>query len=234
MEYVPFCGTPPAPVELLTRWTFDPALLLGLAAFLVVGLWTAHRRGRFLVGWGLTVLLFVSPLCALSMALFSARVGQHLLLTLVVAPLIASSVPLPRLTPLVTAAFFAALFWVWHAPAPYAGTLASDLTYWSMHLSLFISSVLFWRSLGADRPFESFLAAAFTAAQMTAYSVLLVLSPEPWHAWHELTTAPYGMSALGDQALAGGLMWVVGGLLFVGTIGLAVARYANRQTPVGS
>ena len=44
--YTPFCGTPPLPGELLTRWTLDPFLLVGLVAFAAL-LWTrAERRGQ--------------------------------------------------------------------------------------------------------------------------------------------------------------------------------------------
>src|SRR6056297_797896 len=131
--YVPFCGMPPMPDELLSRWTLDPLLLSGLAFAFGAILWmangTALRRG--VMGWALLAVLFVSPLCALSMALFSARVAQHLALTLVAAPLIAAALPrAPQLPLAPVAALFAVLFWTWHAPAPYALTLGSDLAYW--------------------------------------------------------------------------------------------------------
>ena len=90
-EYVTFCGTPPLPSDLWSRWTLDPVLLAGLAVALAAILWRRGpgRRRMPLVGWALVAILFVSPLCAASMALFSARVAQHLLLTLVAAPLVA-------------------------------------------------------------------------------------------------------------------------------------------------
>ena len=45
--YTPFCGTPPLPADLLTRWTFDPVLLAGLAMALVAGLMLSTDRRRF-------------------------------------------------------------------------------------------------------------------------------------------------------------------------------------------
>ncbi|MEO1364636.1 MAG: cytochrome c oxidase assembly protein, partial [Pseudomonadota bacterium] len=147
--YTPFCGTPPIPTELLTRWTFDPVLLAVLLAALAVGLARLPDRRRFVMAWALVAVLFVSPLCAASMALFSARVAQHILLTLVAAPLLAGALPRTRISPLGAAVVFAALFWLWHAPAPYQATLASDLTYWAMHLSLFASATLMFASLRA-------------------------------------------------------------------------------------
>ena len=57
----------------------------------------AERQGQALTSAALVAFLFISPLCAASMALFSARVGQHLLLTLIAAPLIAAALPKVRL-----------------------------------------------------------------------------------------------------------------------------------------
>jgi putative membrane protein len=221
-DYIPFCGLPPAPAELASRWTLDPALLAGLAAALALGLRRADNRRRLAAGWTLAAFLFVTPLCALSMALFSARVAQHLALTLVAAPLIAAALPRLALPPLATAAAFAALFWVWHAPGPYAATLASDGVYWAMHLSLFGGALALWSSVIAARepaPFAAFLALAGTAGQMSLFAALLVLSPAPWHVWHTEGAALWGLTALGDQALAGAMMWIFG----AGLMGVAVA-----------
>jgi putative membrane protein len=230
-EYVPFCGVPPLPAELWTRWTLDPVLLAGLAVALGAILWrTAPGSRRMpLAGWALVAIVFVSPLCAASMALFSARVAQHLLLTLVAAPLLAPLVGRRTPPPALAAALFAGLFWLWHVPGPYALTLQSDLAYWAMHLSLLGAATLLWAALNtavATAPFQVVLAAAGTGAQMTLLAVLLIFSTRLWHPWHELTTAPYGMSALGDQALAGGFMWVAGGLILTSLVaGLALRLF---------
>lgn len=226
--YVPFCGPPPLPSELLSRWTFDPLLLAGLAAALLLGLTVAARRDRFLLAWGIAAVLFISPLCAASMALFSARVGQHILLTLLAAPVLASALPPLRLPAFPAAAVFAALFWFWHAPAPYQATLESDAVYWAMHLSLFGSATALFATLRAA-PERGLLAGAFTAAQMTVFASLLVLAPAPWHGWHALTTAPYGLTALADQQLAGGLMWIAGGGLFLAVMARLATRFLKER-----
>jgi putative membrane protein len=220
--YDPFCGLPPVPAELAGRWTLEPALLAGLALALALVLATARHRGQGIAAWALAAALFVSPLCALSMALFSARVGQHLALTLVAAPLLAAALPPLRTPPWAPAGTFAALFWLWHAPAPYDLTLRSDLAYWAMHLSLAGAALVLWASVAGarrSRPFAAFLALAFTAAQMTIFAALLVLAPRAWHAWHVEGAALWGLTAASDQALAGALMWVVG----AGLMGAAVA-----------
>jgi putative membrane protein len=225
--YVPFCGVPPLPADLWTRWTLDPVLLAGLALFLGAGLRVAQDRRRFALGWGIVALLFVSPLCAASMALFSARVGQHLLLTLVAAPVVAAALPAIRLPAMPTAVLFAVLFWTWHAPGPYQATLQADLVYWAMHVSLFGAAVLLFASLRAA-PERALPAAALTGAQLTLYAVTLTLAPAPWHAFHMATTTPYGLGPLADQQLAGGLMWVVGGALFLVSVAMLALRFVHE------
>ena len=225
--YAPFCGLPPLPAELWGRWTLDPWLIGGLLAFLSLGLAFAENQRRFAGAWALVAVLFISPLCAASMALFSARVGQHILLTLVAAPLIAFALPRLRLPPLPTAITFAALFWFWHAPGPYQATLESDLTYWTMHLSLVGTGVALIAALRAA-PERTVLAAALTRAQLTVLAMLLPLAPAPWHAWHMATTLPYGLTALADQQLAGALMWVAGGALFLTLMGCLASGFLRR------
>ncbi len=231
-SYIPFCGTPPVPTELWTRWQFDPVLLAGLAALGAVLAFKARSRTPALVGWSLVVLLFVSPLCAASMALFSARVAQHLLLTLVAAPVLARAMPLRGPDVLPVACVFTALFWVWHVPGPYAATLQSDLVYWLMHLSLLGAAWLLWSSVlsaVASRPDTVVLGIALSAAQMSLLSALLVFARDPWHGWHMLSTVPYGLSPLADQQLAGGIMWVAGGALMLVAVAALVRLVFRAQ-----
>jgi len=229
-DYVPFCGMPPVPAELMARWTLDPFLLAGLVAAWAFGFWRlakGPRRTSYFAGLAITAIMFVSPLCALSMALFSARVGQHLVLTLIAAPLLARAFNGRRVSPMAAAIVFSGFFWFWHLPTPYQATLESDWTYWAMHLSLLGAAVAYWAAIITQmqsRPLQSFLSAIVVGTQMSVLSALLVFSGEPWHLWHEATTPPYGLTALTDQALAGGMMWVFGAAVFVAAIGLLIVR----------
>jgi putative membrane protein len=230
--YIPFCGTPPLPDDLWSRWLFDPVLGAGLMALAAVLIWKATDRRAAGAAWVLVALLFMSPLCAASMALFSARVGQHILLTLVAAPLLAQALRLRLLGVVPSAGLFALLFWIWHAPAPYAATLHSDLVYWAMHLSLLGAAWMLWSALlGAvhTRPHLVVLGVAGTAAQMTLLSALLVFSSDVWHDWHLLTTLAYGLSPQADQQLAGALMWVAGGALMLVAVAVLMRRMFTAQ-----
>lgn len=134
-RWVPYCGEAPGPEIWLSRWNVDPVLgavllLLALALWRVsVGQDVTPRRLLSLrCAWALTVVLYVSPLCALSSAFFTVRVIHHLALVLVMAPLLVFGLEpwLRRLpTPLWSATAIAAMvFWTWHAPAPYAAALS--------------------------------------------------------------------------------------------------------------
>ena len=149
--YIPYCGAPPIPGGLI--WNTDPWLIAGLL-FLLIPLFRAVRRAgsrrQFAAGlsWGLVALALVSPLCHLSMALFSARIAQHMLLVLVAAPLLAFALPpvfragsRMGIGAGLSAGLFALALWAWHLPGPYDATLKSDLTYWIMHLTLFGSAL---------------------------------------------------------------------------------------------
>ena len=238
---LPFCGAAPLPGELWSRWILEPGLLLGLAllplAFhlmrRVAGGGDAAGDQRFFYA-GLTVLViaFVSPLCALSAALFSARVGHHLLLIVVAAPLIAMANPFRGRIRLLTDHLGLLLIgnavatWFWHAPMPYEAALRSDLLYWTMQGSLLGTSILFWAALLDPR--TSGLKAGATALgammQMGLLGALLTFAPRPLYAAHALTGEPFGFSALTDQQLAGLLMWAPGALPYLLVAILAIAR----------
>ncbi len=227
IERLPYCGLPPLPGELLTRVNLDPVLIIALLVFGIGHFYSATSGPRApcaACGWGIAAAAFVSPLCALSVALFSARVGQHMILVLLAAPLIAYAWPF-RAGPrgngsLWTSAvlFFVAL-WFWHMPAPYDATFSSTAVYWSMHVTLFGSAILLWRELlqhRSERTAEVLTVGALTSMQMGLLGAVLTFAGHPLYFWHLLTmTTVWGLTPLQDQQLGGVLMWVPGMLLFL-------------------
>jgi putative membrane protein len=225
---IAYCGPAAIPDDFWMRWNFDPALLAALAglAFAVGRGHSANARA----GWGaiaLMLLVFVSPLCALASALFSARVFHHVLLVAAVAPLLALAFPLRRLgspSLAILVAVNAIILWLWHAPAPYEWGLASVPTYWLMQGSLLVSAWLMWRAILAPtaEPGPALLALAATIGQMGLLGALIVFAPRPVYLVHLASTAPWGLSPLTDQQLAGLLMWVPAMLPYLG-VGLWLA-----------
>jgi hypothetical protein len=86
-----YCGPAPVPGQL--TWNADPILAVCLLIIAALYAWRGRRLpgSRQLVfwcGWILLTLALISPLCNLSVALFSARIAQHVVLTTIPAPLL--------------------------------------------------------------------------------------------------------------------------------------------------
>jgi putative membrane protein len=254
---IPYCGSPPIPGDV--AWNVDPILwsllALGALAYFIAcrrapGAAPArHEQICFALGWIVLTLALVSPICNLSVALFSARVGQHMILSLVAAPLLVlgradvlllralhiySEVPRRREAYSAPLAFALAL-WGWHAPGPYDATFASHFIYWTMHATLFAAAVALWRVLlrgVTRRPIAALMASAFTGAQMCALGVLFTFALRPLFAVHAATTWAWGWTELQDQQFGGLLMWVPGGMVFtahaLAVLGLFLSRLDQR------
>ncbi len=232
---IAYCGPAAIPVDFWTRWNFDPLLLGALAALAIVVARGHSANAR--AGWGAIVLMlviFVSPLCALASALFSARVAHHVFLVAAVAPLLAMAFPIRGMgsAPLaVLVATHAVVLWIWHAPGLYEWGLASVPAYWLMQASLLASAWLMWRAIlaHAAQPGPALIALVATIGQMGLLGALIAFAPRPLYPVHLVSTAPWGLSPLADQQLAGLLMWVPAILPYV-AVGLWLAWFSLRQT----
>jgi putative membrane protein len=231
---IAYCGPAAIPEDFWTRWNGDPLLLAALAALaLAVG---RGHSAEARAGWGaiaLLVVVFVSPLCALASALFSARVLHHVLLIAAVAPLLAVAFPLRRLgsPPLaVLVGAHAVILWLWHAPGPYAWGLASVPAYGLMQVTLAGSAWLLWRAIlaPAAQPGPALIALVATIGQMGLLGALIVFAPQPLYLVHLASAAPWGLSPLADQQLGGLLMWVPAILPYLG-VGLWLAGSSLRR-----
>lgn len=223
---LPYCGAPPDPASLLHRFNWDPRLiaaLLGLAALQWLALHRRRDQQAGFIGWGVAGCALLSPLCALSVALFSARIAQHMLLILGAAPLIALATPpdprgAARLRLWAAClAFFVAL-WFWHMPRPYDATFTSAVLYWLMHLTLSGSAIWLWYELlhpARDTSVERVLVGALTSMHMGLLGAVLTSASRPLYFFHLTTTQVWGLTALEDQQLGGVFMWVPGIILFL-------------------
>jgi putative membrane protein len=178
--------------------------------------------------------VFVSPLCALSSALFSVRVLHHVILVSAVAPLLALAFPQRRAgrvpLPLWVAAH-AVVLWVWHAPGAYAWGLASVPGYWLMQITLLGSAWLLWRAIlsPATHAGQALVALAVTIGQMGLLGALIVFATVPLYPVHFASALAWGFTPLADQQLAGLLMWVPAMLPYL-AVGLWCAWASLRPT----
>jgi len=222
-----YCGAPPTPGELIHRFNLDPVLIGVLVAVAFLHVRHSLRTGRSAattgLGWAIATAAFISPLCALSVSLLAARIGQHMILVLIAAPLIASTLPDWRFRGSVrslwgaSVAFFVFL-WFWHMPVPYGWTFRSTSIYWTMHLTLFGSGIWLWSELIGHAPQRAAMvlaAGTLTSMQMGLLGAVITLSSWPMYAPHFTTTWAWGLTPIRDQQLGGVLMWVPGALLFL-------------------
>lgn len=242
MQPIAYCGSPPVPGAV--TWNLDPVLItllilgsLAFAMFARVRGLPGKEQFAFQAGWLLWGVFLISPLCNLSVALFSARVGQHMLIEFAAAPLIACGLSLrerrgssgPQ-TALFAALLFAAALWFWHLPGPYEWTFRNVTAYWAMHVSLLVAAVLLWQVLlDARHPAAALLASGITTAQMTVLGAIYTFAGRTFFTVHLGTTGPWGLSSLEDQQLGGLLMWIPPGLALAGVAVWTLANLLTRQ-----
>jgi putative membrane protein len=107
-------------------------------------------------------------------------------------------------------------FLLWHLPALYDAALANQGLHVLEHVVFLSTAVLFWMHLLGDGPFKTRLTppwrAAYAIGAMVvgwALAVVIATAPSPLYAHYaDLPTRPWGLSALADQQLAAGVMWV--------------------------
>jgi len=186
---------------------------------------------------------FVSPIEHLSSELASAHMVQHVLLLLVAAPLLALGTPpgmVPRwLPPVAVWLAHAGTVWFWHAAGPYDAALENDFIHVAEHASFLVTAVLFWWIVigGATRTPVSrgygVLLVFAMAMQSVFLSVLLTFARTPWYSPYVKATPTWSLDPLADQQLAGVIMWIPAGLVYLGAgLALAVAwlREAEQET----
>jgi len=217
-----YCGPPPLPQDLWLSWNLDPVLLFALAALA----YALRREPAGLAAVGVLVVAFVSPLCALSSVLFSARVVHHVLLVAVAAPLLALALR-GRPTGSMALPFVVstAVLWAWHLPIAYDLALSNVAVYWAMQLTLVGSAVWFWRAVLASggAPIERIVFIVASFAQMGMLGAILTFAPSALYAVHGMAPFEWGLSPLRDQQLGGLIMWVPAGLPYAAA-SVAVAR----------
>jgi putative membrane protein len=215
-----------------------PALL---TALLLVAAWLAYlvgcrriapragRAGLFHAAVALALFAVLGPLDDWAKTGAAMHMVQHMLLMAVIAPLWVLARPLPQWRaalgdrarwlwlwplnathwPLTLAAVHGATIWFWHAPRPYM--LAVDHPGWHAfeHACFLLSAGLFWWAVLYARPINrgrALLALLITLMHTGLLGALLTFSRSPL----------YGDATdLGDQQLAGLIMWVPGGLIYI-------------------
>ena len=122
----------------------------------------------------------------------------------------------------------AAALWLWHAPVLFQAALIAPGVHALQHTCFFGAALFYWWSL--LRPGArwhrgiSILSLFGTSVHSSFLGALLTLSQVAWYPLYGREGLPLGLSPLEDQQLAGLIMWVPGGLVYVGAaLGLLYA-----------
>lgn len=111
--------------------------------------------------------------------------------------------------------------WFWHAAVPYDAALHNPPLHIVEHASFLVTALLFWRVvIGVRSPARvpnglGVLLVFGMAMQSVLLSVLLTFARAPWYSSYSATTTPWGLAPLADQQLAGVIMWIPAGLVYL-------------------
>lgn len=119
----------------------------------------------------------------------------------------------------------AAALWVWHAPVLYQAALASDLVHTVEHASFLGTAVLFWwvpvrwATRGRRGHGAGIVYVFTTALQAGALGAIITFAEIAWYPAHQAGVEAWGLRLIEDQQLAGLVMWLPGGLVYLAAAG---------------
>ena len=182
--------------------------------------------------------------------LFSAHMVQHLLLTMVVPPLLIAGTPAELLRPAlrftavrvvaerlttapITFAIFSLALVAWHLPPLYNLAMALRPVHIAQHLSFLVASTLMWWPLMSSvpelprLPYASQMLYTFLLTlPMTVISIFITYAEHILYPAYQWAPRIWGLSPLEDQRLGGLIMWIPGGLIFLGVLSVIFFRWS--------
>lgn len=216
------------------------AFLGGLAAIAIALLSGIERYDTTLFSihmvQHLLLLLIAAPLLALSAPITqllraaSPSWRRRILRALHAGPVEALS------HPVVAWVTFTLVMWVSHFSPLFDVALENPLVHQAEHIAFIASGLLFWWPAVAADPVRHRLSypvrALYVLLQMPPSSflgMLITFADAPLYRHYATMNAPYGIDALADQQLAGGIMWIAGDVVFIGAILLIVAAWMRHD-----
>lgn len=233
----------PAWLTQLPIWLAQAALLLAWATY-ALGAWrhrpTVHRQLLFYGATAVTAVAMFGPFDEWAARSTAAHMVQHMLLMVVAAPLMVLARPLAqwraalggradavwramqRITrrPMLCAVLHAAAIWIWHAPGPYEAAIANNYLHVIEHMSFLLTAWLFWWSVlnpSREGVLHAALAMLFTGMHTGLLGGLLTFARTPLYRAES--------TALWDQQLAGLIMWIPGGTVYLLAAGWSVWQW---------
>jgi cytochrome c oxidase assembly factor CtaG len=145
-------------------------------------------------------------------------------------------------TPVVSFVAFSFVLLGWHVPAMFEATLRSQSLHAIEHTLFFATSLLFFKQVIPSAPLHITLEASHRViyaigAMVVSWvlAVVLALAPHPlYSSYADRVSRPGGISALADQQLAAGIMWVPGSVTFLIVVFVYVHRWLLPPNPVAA
>jgi putative membrane protein len=109
----------------------------------------------------------------------------------------------------------------WHVPIAFDAAVRSDGLHALEHVTLLLTSAAFWWPILAPSARARLGAGAAIAAVIAASTVMaalgaaLTFSPTLWYPVYRASDLAHGIDPLADQQLAGSIMWIPAGFLYL-------------------
>ena len=252
---------------MLPAWHVHPDvwLLFGsiIAAYLIAGrrheratgeATEPRKRRLFLLGMGVLWLGADWPIHDLAERyLYSMHMTQHLLFTLVAAPILIAGMPVWLLRellapapirrifrfmtrPLVALIFFNAVLLFTHWPEVVAASVGSELVHLALHVLIVTSALVMWWPVMSPLPEMpslpppgQMLYLFLQSLAPTIPASFLTFGHTPLYPVYATFPRIWGIDALTDQLIAGLIMKLLGGLLLWGVIAVIFFRWYNQE-----
>ena len=212
----------------------------------------------FAAGLVTIFIALVSPLDALSNdASFAAHMTQHILLAIIAPLCLLAGTPrywlqylfqIPVIKhvlrlyvqPLIAIGVFNGVLWAWHLPSLYEGALRDPNIHILEHTMFLVTGVLLWapvlHRLPPDKPMSYITKIAYLFFNMVTSSILAAIftfAQGVIYPYYGQAMQVFGMTPLDDQQLAGAIMWVPGGGIFLAATLIAFAAWLNNEEKKG-
>lgn len=208
------------------------------------GRWSGHIR--FGLGMLVLAIALTGPLESAAHHSLAAHMSQHMLLMTLAPPLLLLARPLPVLLRALPekarrviapglasfhdkAAYYSgsacllhgSVIWGWHFPVPYQAAINASWLHHMEHATFVFSALWFWWTLIAPARLGrsdfggGVVLVLVTLMHTGLLGALLTFAPVPLYPGHPAGFPRFGV--LADQQLAGLIMWVPGGLIYLVT-----------------
>ncbi|MGZ8661470.1 MAG: cytochrome c oxidase assembly protein [Actinomycetota bacterium] len=213
-----------------------------------------RKRRLFLLGMGVLWLGADYPIHDLAENyLYLMHMVQHMLFTLVAAPILIAGMPAwllrdllrPRLVravwrfltrPVVALIFFNAVLLFTHWPAVVEASVSSALLHFSLHVLIVFSALVMWWPVMSPLPEMPSLPAPgqmlylfFQSLAPTIPASFLTFGHHPLYPIYGTFPRIWGVNVLSDQLAAGLIMKLIGGMILWGVIAAIFFRWGARE-----